>query len=250
MRQGAKVKERLSALAALMRVDYPSGRIPQALWRLAWDPVSLSKVEGLRFWKLGGTGTGLGFSARPNWNQYIFFATWDSKEAWQNFLRDSPVARRFKTFSREWWWVTLAPVRFRGSWNKKSLFSLPVSSPKDGPVAILTRATICWNRLARFWGAVDSVSASLEGREGLACSVGFGEIPWKRQATFSIWNSQRDFESFAYETEHHSRVIQRTREEGWYAEELFARFMPLESSGTWGGRNPLEGRVPIRREGG
>jgi hypothetical protein len=46
--------------------------------------------------------------------------------------------------------------------------------------------------------------------------------------------------AYAYRSRYHSEVVKKTRELGWYKEELFARFLPFDSAGTWHGGNPLK----------
>jgi hypothetical protein len=46
-----------------------------------------------------------------------------------------------------------------------------------------------------------------------------------------VWRSDADLVQFAYRHPDHRRVIDRTPTEGWYAEELFARFAVLGVSG-------------------
>ncbi|MCA1656550.1 MAG: monooxygenase, partial [Actinobacteria bacterium] len=85
------------------------------------------------------------------------------------------------------------------------------------------------------------VSADLHTAAGLRLAVGIGEAPVGLQGTFSVWDSAAALNGFAYAGAAHAAVVRRTAQEGWYAEELFARFAVLGSAGTVDGRHPLAG---------
>jgi hypothetical protein len=119
-----------------------------------------------------------------------------------------------------------------------------VALDEQSPHIILTRATIRPTRLAAFLRAVPAVAEELLQHDALINSVGVGEMPLLRQATLSIWRSLPTMTEFAYGSQAHREVVRRTRSERWYSEELFARFRPLASIGTWDGINPLPELAP------
>ena len=68
--------------------------------------------------------------------------------------------------------------------------------------------------------------------------IGIGEVPWLHQVTFSIWPDAAAMATFA-RTGPHGEAIRAVRAEGWFREELYARFALVGETGTWGGRSPL-----------
>lgn len=220
----------------------------ERLWAFAqmgFARPAIAIARGLRFWKLLGSGHGGGFSLRPNWNRYGLLAVWESADAADAFHAGSAVLQDYRAHAAETWTVRLAPTSAHGMWSGTNPFT-PVEratndAPSDAPVAVLTRATLRLSRARAFWSAVPATGEALNSAEGLIKSIGVGEAPFIRQATLSFWRSEADVRAFAYDSSPHREVVRRTRDEGWYAEELFARFRPIASEGTWDGRDPLEG---------
>ena len=79
----------------------------------------------------------------------------------------------------------------------------------------------------------------LHDNPGLLFTKGIGEAPIVQMATFSLWKNAEALRAFAYQSAEHRAAIAQTRALDWYAEELFGRFQPYRSVGTWGGKNPL-----------
>lgn len=208
---------------------------------MAFARPQLARVPGLRFWKLLGSGNGSGFSLRPNWTRYGLLAVWENAEALENFFAHSALLRAYRRRADEIWTVRLQPLEVQGRWSGVNPFFPLVPPTTAGPIAILTRATIRLSRLRAFWSAVPATSQALDQATGLLASIGIGEAPFFRQATFSLWRSVGDMEAFAFRTPAHREAMRRTRAENWYREELFARFVPVASEGTWNGRDPLDG---------
>ncbi|WP_202125690.1 spheroidene monooxygenase [Actinomadura physcomitrii] len=210
---------------------------------MAFDRPLLRRTAGLQFWRLLGTGRGRSMSLGADLRRWALFAVWDGEPALEEFLARSPVAARWEE-AEESWHVRLVPLGSRGRWGGRDPFAagIPVSKPRTGPVAVLTRASIRPSRLVAFYRSVPDVDRELRREDGCLASIGVGEWPLARQATFSLWDGDPAIARFAYRTGAHRTVIGRVRTERWYAEELFARFIPYASRGTWDGHDPLRAR--------
>ncbi len=223
---------------------------------MAFDRPVLRRTGGLMFWRLLGSGRGASTTLGADLRRWALLAVWRDERALEEFLARSPIPARWRREAVEAWHVRLAPIASRGRWNGVEPFT-PVSrlpgppgragshataGPEDGPVAVLTRASIRPSRLVAFYRSVPAVERWLRAQEGCLASVGLGEWPLARQATFSLWRDAAAVRAFAYAGRAHREVVERVRAHDWYSEELFARFIPYASVGTWDGADPLAGR--------
>jgi heme-degrading monooxygenase HmoA len=198
----------------------------------------LRNVPGLRFWKLLGTGAGSSFSSSPDWGRYAMLGVWESEAAARAFLRDSRLMLHYRNRIERSATVILRTLSAHGAWDGSNPF-LPVDPVETGAgsmpgmLGVLTRATIRPRHLRAFWRDVPAASRALEKAPGLVASIGVGELPLIRQATFSLWRDTEAMKRYAYGTAEHREVIERTRREGWYSEELFARFAVIDIIGEF-----------------
>jgi hypothetical protein len=213
------------------------------LAQMGTSPGPLQRVPGLQFFKLLGSGANNGFGFWPNLDRYGFLGVWEAAAAAEAFFTQHPLWATYQQRSAETWTVGLTPLKSQGLWDGKTPFDYPTEAlPTDeGPMAVLTRASIRLRKTPRFWQYVEPTSAALAQAGGVRAAIGLGELPLVRQATFSVWESAQAMQQYAYRDVRHREVIQLTRRENWYAEELFARFHVLSSAGTLDGQDPLAG---------
>ena len=227
------------ALVTLHLWRLPAGHVPAALLRMGLDRPRVRRLPGVRFAKLLGTGDGRTFTPRDaDATRWGLLTTWSDAAAAAAFER-SPVAAGWRALADESWRVDLRPVAARGRWSGREPFGDPQPERTQGPVAAITRARLVTRRTVRFWSAVPPVSADLGAAPGLLGALGIGEAPLGLQGTFSLWQDAEALRAFAHRGAAHREVMARTASEGWYAEELFARFAVVGSAGTLDGRDPL-----------
>ena len=207
-----------------------------ALTMMGSARMPLGRTPDIGFWKLCGSGTGEGFTPVPNTAVYAILATWpDAKTA--RSRTESGVFARYQAKATECWTVFLQTQTARGAWSGQTPFE-PSGAQSIGPLAALTRATIKPGILARFWRRVPNISAMIGKDPNVAFKIGIGEVPMLHQITFSIWPSETAMAGFA-RTGPHAEAIRAVRDEGWFREELYARFAVHSDRGTWNGTSPL-----------
>lgn len=211
-----------------------------AFRQMGLSPWLLKGIPGMQFGKMLGSGGGNGFRKTPHFGVYGLLCVWEHAAAADDFLNNHVFFRKMTTKATEHWTVFLHTCAVHGKWDGLEPFEISKTYQEGKPLAVLTRATIRTQYLWHFWRFVPPVSRSITQQNGLLFSIGIGELPIVQQATFSLWESSHSMKAYAYQSPHHSAVVKKTRQLGWYKEELFARFIPYATQGSWEGKNPLE----------
>lgn len=210
-----------------------------AFKQMGLAPDLLKNITGLQFGKMLGSGGSSGFSVLPNLSVYGLLCVWDDESKAQDFFSKHPIFQAYCEHSAEQWTVFMRTTMVHGQWDGLEPFQITANFDEYQLVGVITRATIRTRHLWRFWRFVPAVSRSVGNREGMLFSIGIGELPIVQQATFSLWENSKLMKAYAYQSRYHKEVVKRTRELGWYSEELFARFLPYATEGSWQGENPL-----------
>jgi spheroidene monooxygenase len=215
--------------------------LPARIWvfgQMGAARLAFMRMPEVGFYKLCGSGTGEGFTPKPNTAVWAILATWPDVETARHRTQTAPVYRRWLGHATESWTILLETTSARGKWSGKEPFS-PSDTPNTGPVVALTRATMRASTFMRFWRRVPDISAVIGKDPNIMFKIGIGEVPLLHQVTFSIWPDAAAMANFARGNGPHGRAIQAVRAENWFSEELYARFRILDNWGTWDGKNPL-----------
>jgi len=201
-----------------------------ALKQMGIVPYSFNEVQGLLFAKLMGTGAGSGFSLAPDFSTYAFLGVWENQQVASVFFEKSSLMKKYKKKAIKIRTLSLKPIQSHGKWDGINPFETKTKNKEipKGKIAIITRATLRWNRLLSFWAAVPRASKAIEQAVGVNFYKGIGELPFIQQATISIWDNIEAVQNFAYKEKAHSDIVKDTRKKKWYKEDLFSRFELLE----------------------
>lgn len=205
----------------------------------------LQEVKGQTFYKLMGSGRGIGFNPWPDFSTYAMIQVWEDEQHAHRFFEDAKLMERYERHTTNRWTLLMRNITSKGRWSGNSPFAPSTNLDPHNPyIAVITRATIRPSRLWQFWKYVPTSQKPLTNQPGLIYTKGIGELPVLQMATFSLWESEQALKHFAYQRSEHTVAIQKTRQLDWYSEELFSRFQPFASYGNWEDLNQLDLHFP------
>ena len=202
----------------------------------------LSQIKGATFYKLFGTGSDEGFTFKfnplTNSGVYAILVVWKDEANARHGILESKIFKNYRHWSAQNWTIFLKPISVRGSWSGTVPF-FAQSDNTAGQVVALTRATIKFTTLLKFWKKVPDVQKLIRADKNVLFKIGLGEVPGRQQVTFSIWPSQSTMDNFARHNGAHAEAIKSVRKDKWFSEELYARFKICDEIGTWNVKSPV-----------
>ncbi|WP_129714161.1 DUF3291 domain-containing protein [Pedobacter sp. SYP-B3415] len=210
--------------------------IPFAFVGMALLHLPLWLNRKISFYKLLGAGGQAQPDVPADYRHWGLLVCFENDQQLTRFATRSFVSAWFRFFGAEQLNVVLEPISAHGLWDGRQPFIYKKQTGSyNGQVGVLTRATIRGNKMKAFRADIKKASAAMRESPGFVLAAGLGENPFFRQATFSIWENAALMKDYAYRHVDHAAVIKRTREDGWYTEELFARFKIIAIEGSLNG---------------
>lgn len=221
-----------------------------ALGQMQFAHRALRRIDGLTFYKLCGTARGFGSPMDANLSVFALLGSWTSAERARAGTRDEPIFQAYRRRCAEECRIEMRAVSCKGRWSGASPFGAEqadrdAASAELSPVAVVTRATIRPRHMLSFWREAPTISRMIAQDPNVLFALGMGELPWRNQITYSIWPDVASMRAFAYR-DAHAQAARAAFKQGWFREDLFARFQVLGASGAWGGR-PAENLMSTRR---
>ncbi len=152
-----------------------------------------------------------GFGIKPNFSRYCMIVVWADEASAQAFFENNQVFKKYESKAQQKQTIYLKNTMAHGTWGGANPFKMGAAHDKSLPVAVITRATIKWKEMLRFWRDVPEVSQNLSAHKGLIFAIGVGELPARFQATFSIWQSGEDMLQYAYKAHQHKAIVQKNK---------------------------------------
>lgn len=190
-------------------------------------------VPGLVMSKVMGSGDEGGFGLKPSRSRQALFCLFANEALADAFLA-SPIVDGYARRSSEFCIAKLRAYSCKGTWAGRTI-EVTAATPAEGPIATLTRASIRPLCARRFWRMQPASELSLSRASGCLLATGVGELPFFRQATFSLWASTAAMDAYA-RTGAHLAAIRAAYDGAFFSESMFARFVPCALTGSWRGR--------------
>lgn len=216
------------AVVVLMR--FGPWQLPWAWWRFLLGRFALSRMPGVRFAKVLGSGFEGGFGLRPSLSRHGLFCVFAGPEAARAFVASDWIQILNRRASC-WCWMQLEAYSSRGRWSGQSI-SASAEAPESGPVVSLTRASIRPMQATRFWRLAPPAETALAHAPGCRLAVGLGEAPVLRQATLSVWDSVQAMNAYA-RSGAHQRAIETAYRGEHFSESMFVRWRLSDRGGAW-----------------